>query len=260
MSKSKRSHKRGIVIPDVHFPLEEQPAINCVLQAIKIVKPDVFICLGDLGEWRSASPYRYKRQKRPPLEYQLPEIEKEAELVNEGLDQFDKVLDQVKCHERHMIEGNHDDWLNSFVEEYPYLSQFKFRNVMGLDERGYKYHRYGKYLKIGKLYFYHGGHYSTISHTRQHAMNLGKNVVYGHTHDVQRSGVTHVDGPHHAFSMGCLKDMRAESNVWLKGRHTNWAHAFGIIDWDRLGNFTLNVVDIHKGKTFVWGQEINGNE
>ena len=77
---------------------------------------------------------------------------------------------------------------------------------------------------------YHGGHYSTINHTRQHAQNLGKNILYGHTHDVQRSGMTHVDG------------------------------AFAIIDWFPTGDFRIDVVDIYNGRTFVWGKEINGNK
>lgn len=260
MARTKNKHKRAVVIPDVHFPFQDDKAISCVLKAIKLVKPEIFICLGDLGEWHSVSPWRYKRRRRPPLEYTIDDLVKEAELVNKGLDRFDDVLKEVKCTEKHMIEGNHDNWLNFFVEEYPYLSQYEFKNIMNFKERGYKYYKYGKYLKIGKLYFYHGGHYTTVYHTRQHAMNLGKNIVYGHVHDVQRIGVTHVDGAHHGFSLGCLKDMSADSNIWLKGRHVNWAHAFGIIDWFPNGDFRLDVVDITNGKTFVWGQPISGDK
>jgi|TARA_Y100000034_G_C6897201_1_gene413941 predicted phosphodiesterase len=256
----KKSHRRAVVIPDTHFPLQAQEAINCVLKAIKLVKPNIFICLGDLGEWYSVSPWRYKRRKRPPLEYVIDDLKVESEAVNAGLDSFDKALDSVGCKEKHMMEGNHDDWLNKFVSEFPYLSQYKFKNIMDLDGRGYKYYPYGKYMKLGKAYFYHGGHYMTANHTRQHAMNLGKNIIYGHVHDVQRSGVTHVDGPHHAFSLGCLKNMSMESNIWLKGRQVNWAHAFAIMDFFDNGNFRIDVVDIHKGKTFVWGQAIDGNK
>ena len=254
----KNSKRRAIIIPDIHFPYHSQEAINCVLKAIKMVKPNIFICLGDIGEWESASHWKYKRRKRPPLEYILPEIDADIEKVNQGIDQFDKVLDSVKCKEKYMIEGNHDDWLNHFVEEHPYLSDYKFKNAVRLSERGYKYKPYGRYLKIGKLYFYHGGHYMTTNHTRQHAINLGKNVMYGHTHDVQRSSVTHVDGTHAAFSLGCLKDMSCEANLWLKGRRTNWSHAFAIIDWHNDGDFRADIIDISRGRTFVWGKPING--
>lgn len=250
--------KRAIVIPDIHFPLEDKPAINCVLKAMEIVKPNIFICLGDVGEWESVSHWRYKRRKRPPLEYILPEIDKEVSAVNKGLDLFDKALSGKV--DKYMLEGNHDDWLNHFCEEHPYLTkQYSFERACKLKKRKYKYYPYGKYLQIGKLYFYHGGHFTTIHHTRQHALNLGKNIVYAHLHDIARASVTHVDGAHGAFALGCLKDMRAETNFWLKGRKHNWGHAFGVVNWHPDGNFRLDVVDIHKGKTFLWGELIDGN-
>jgi len=54
--------------------------------------------------------------------------------------------------------------------------------------------------------------------------------------------------------------MSREQNKWLRGRLHNWAHCFGIIDWFSTGDFRMDVVDIHKGKTFVWGQTIDGNK
>jgi hypothetical protein len=71
--------------------------------------------------------------------------------------------------------------------------------------------------------------------------------------------VTHVDGAHHAWTLGCLKDMSKEKNKWLRGRYHNWCHAFGIIDWFDDNNFRIDVIDIHKGKTYVWGKLIDGN-
>ena len=89
----KRKHRRAIVIPDQHFPIHDQSAVNVVLKAIEIVKPNIFINLGDVGEWESVSSWKYQKIKQPPLEYQLPIIDEEIRLVNEGLDMFDKVLD-----------------------------------------------------------------------------------------------------------------------------------------------------------------------
>lgn len=260
MLKNKSKLGRAIIIPDIHFPLQDDAAIECVIKAISIVKPQIFVCLGDVGEWKSVSPFKYKRRKRPPLEYVIEDLESDQKHVNAGLDIFDKALKKVKCEKKYMIEGNHDNWLNYFVDEFPYLKRYRFKNAVNLEERGYKYYPYGKLLRIGKAYFYHGGHYTTMYHTKQHAEKLGKNIIYGHTHDVQRHGVTHVDGAHHAWSMGCLKDMSSEANMWLKGRQTNWFHAFGIMDFFENGDFRLDVVDITRGKTFVWGKEIDGNK
>ena len=104
--------KLAIVVPDQHFPLHDAPAVNCVLAAIEIVRPDSFVNLGDVGEWESVSAWKWKGKKQPPLEYQIPIIEKDIDDVNMGLDLFDKALDKVKCTNRYMLEGNHDDWTN----------------------------------------------------------------------------------------------------------------------------------------------------
>ena len=74
--------KRAIVIPDQHFPIEDKKAVSVVLKAIKIVKPTLFINLGDVGEWASVSPWKWKRKKKPPVEYQLPIIDREIIEVN----------------------------------------------------------------------------------------------------------------------------------------------------------------------------------
>ncbi len=41
---------RAIVTPDKHFPIHDKKAINVVCQAIEIVKPTMYIGLGDTGE------------------------------------------------------------------------------------------------------------------------------------------------------------------------------------------------------------------
>ena len=43
--------KRAIVTPDKHFPLHDPDAISCLKQTIEIVKPDIYVDLGDVGEW-----------------------------------------------------------------------------------------------------------------------------------------------------------------------------------------------------------------
>ena len=248
---------RAVVIPDQHAPIHDRKAVKVVLQALEMIKPDIFINLGDVGEWSSVSNHRYKRRKRPPLEYQLPEIDKEVNQVNKLIDEFDSVLDSIGCTNRHILAGNHDEWLDSFVEENPYVEQYSFRNACKWDERGYEYRSYNEVLTIGKLSFVHGA-YTGINHTRQHILSYGTNLMYGHTHDVSRYSATRLlDGNISAWSMGCLKDMSAEKNKWLKGRLHNWNHAFGIVNLFKGGNFQVEVIDIVDGRACVWGREFH---
>ena len=250
--------KRAIVIPDQHFPIHDESAVKVVLKAIDFVKPDIFVNLGDVGEWSSVSGHRYKRRKRPPLEYQLPEIDKEIKEVNKQIDRFDKALDKVKCNTRHILAGNHDEWLDAFVEENPYLDQYTFRNACKWDERGYEYRKYNEVLTIGKLSFIHGA-YTGLNHAKKHLDAYGTNIMYGHVHDVARYSATRLlDGNISSWAMGCLKDMSAENNTWLKGRLHNWNHAFGIVTFFDNGNFQVEVVDIVEGRGSVWGKIIKG--
>jgi len=193
------------------------------------------------------------------LEYQIPFIDRDVEDVNAGLDQIDEALYKSGCTDKYMIEGNHDDWMNRFVDEHPYLKHYRFKDAVRLKERGYKYYAIGKYLKIGKLHFYHGHHFSGISHTRNHLLRLGANIMYGHHHDLQQSSVTHIDGSKSAWSIGCLKDMSDEENAWLGNRKHNWSNAFAIVDYFERGFFTVHIINIIDGRTSLWGNLIDGN-
>ena len=257
MSK-KNPVRRAIVTPDKHFPLADIPAIKALCKAIEIVKPDIYIDLGDVGEWHGCSHWQWRKKKRPPIEYQLPFIDKDIKGVNSGMDIIDESLDKVNCKEKYMIEGNHDDWMNRFTEEHPYLN-YEFHKVVKLKERGYEFYQIGKYLKVGKLFFYHGHHFGGMHHSRNHLIRLGCNIMYGHHHDLQQSSVTHIDGVKSAWSIGCLKDMGDDKNAWLGNRKHNWSHAFSIVDFFENGYFTVHVIQIINGRTSLWGDLVDGN-
>ena len=250
--------KRVIVTPDKHFPLHDQKAINCVKQTIEIVKPDAYIDLGDVGEWHAFSAWRFKRKKAPPLEYLIDDFNKDVIDVNRGMDMIDESLDKVNCKEKYITEGNHDNWLNYAVEKYPYIPQYRFASAVNLEDRGYEYYQFGRHLKLGKLYFYHGHQYGGMYHSANHLRKMGCNVMYGHWHDLQHMTATHVDGPKAAWSIGCLKDMKPKANEWLANRAINWAHAFAIVDFFRGGLFTVHIIQIINGKTSLWGELIKG--
>ena len=254
--KEKISIKDKVVVfPDIHFPNHDEKAFKCALKVILKVEPTAFLLLGDFSDGESVSHWKWSRRKRPPLEYQLPEIDKEAKEVNHGLDRIDHVLQAVNCEKKVVAQGNHEIWYDNFVEENPYLKQYRSDFLFKMNERGYEWHKYGKYFKVfgSKLYAYHGGHYNGINHCRSHAQNLGASVIYGHTHDSQKAVVQHLSGSHMAHSLGCLTDMEKS---YLKGRPTNWSHNVGIIDIFNNGNWNLNVLEIHNGKTSYGGEII----
>lgn len=256
--KDKGVVNRAIVTPDKHFPLHDQKSINVVCKAIEIVKPDIYIDLGDVGEWGAFSAWKYKRKKAPPLEFMIPDMDRDVIDVNNGMNQIDESLDKANCKEKYITEGNHDNWCNMAVEKYPYIPQYAFAKAVCLEERGYTYYPMGRRLKIGKLRFYHGHLLGGQYHTANHLRKFGCNIMYGHWHSLQQMSETHEDGAKSAWSIGCLKDMSHEANKWLGERPVNWAHAFAIVDFFENGLFTVHIIQIINGKTSLWGELIKG--
>ena len=251
--------KCAIVIPDVHAPLHDKKAVSVVCKAIEMVKPDTVINLGDMGEWDSVSAWKYKKKKRPPVEYIIKDVKKDIKSVEKVLDRFDASCALAGVKKKYMLLGNHEMWLDNFIEEHPYLeNEYSPKACMDLDDRGYETLPYLEYLKIGKLLFHHGGHYAGIYHARHTVIQLGVNCMYGHQHDVSRESVGNFEGVHAAFCLGCLKKCEATSNKWLRGKKVNWSHAFAIVNWFEDGTFVANIVDITSGRTFVNGKEIRG--
>ena len=250
--------KRVVVTPDKHFPLHDVKAINVLCKAIEIVKPDAYVDLGDVGEWNAFSAWKFKRKKAPPLEYLTEDFNKDIKDVNQGMDIIDESLDKANCKEKYITEGNHDNWLNLAVEKYPYIPQYKFANAVNLADRGYDYYPFGRHLKLGKLYLYHGHQYGGQYHSANHLRKLGCNVMYGHWHDLQQMSATHMEGAKSAWSIGCLNHMSADKNDWLDNRRINWAHAFAIVDFFNKGLFTVHIIQIINGKTSLWGELVEG--
>ena len=250
--------KRAVVTPDKHFPYADMPSIKVLCKAIEIIKPDIYVDLGDTGEWEAFSHWKWKRKKKPPLEYMIRDLDKDVLDVNKGMDIIDEALDKAGTKEKHFCEGNHENWMNMFVDEHPYLPEYKSHKALKLDERGYKFHPYNrkKCLKLGKLNFTHGK-YTTKYHSQKHLEHYGESIMYGHTHDLQRHTATKAGGTISSWSLGCLKDIKADED-WLGGKLTNWNHAFAIVNWFKGGNFTVEVVEIINGQASLWGKAING--
>ena len=85
--------ERVVVFPDIHFPNHDEKAFKCALKVLKEVEPSAFLLLGDTIDGESVSHWQWSKKKRPPLEYQLPAIDKEIE---EGFKRFEMAIKTMK--------------------------------------------------------------------------------------------------------------------------------------------------------------------
>lgn len=257
---------RAVVLSDTHAPLHDEAAFNCALKAIEIVKPYHLIHIGDIGEMAGSSHWQWKKKRRPPLEFQLPEIDKDIAACNVMLDRIDEVAKRSGVIRKYMIQGNHCVWIDNVVEANPFLrrtthkygSGYLFKDAMNLRHRHWRYFPIGQLLKIGHIRFYHGHLYSGVHHALNHLVKMGCNILYGHYHDCQQASITHVDGEKSAWCIGCLKRLDREANEFMSGRPSNWCHAFAVVDWWGK-NFSVTVHRIIGGRAIVDGVKIDGN-
>ena len=248
-----------IVCPDTHVaPVGSveggiDPRADSVLkQAIRIVRPDGFVHIGDVGEWESASHWQWTKRKRPPFEFMKPLIMADVRAVNKWLDEIDRELDKAGTTKRMVTEGNHEVWCDNFAIEEA-RPEFGAKALMRIKERGWEWHEHGEFAKIGKLNLTHGGHFTGLHHAYKTVLGLSASCMYGHFHNVESAHVMHLGGAHGAWAIGCLCKMRKK---FLGGKPTSWSHAFGIVHVEANGQFHVEVVDIFDGVAYVYGRRV----
>jgi hypothetical protein len=253
------ANKVAVVIPDQHAPLFDVPALNCVLKAIEIIKPDIVINLGDAGENEGSSYFKWKKKQKPPLSYILPAVHQDIKDVNLWFNLLDQTCDKAGVDRRVFTQGNHDQWLDFFAEYYESLEGHGYDNKSAykIAERGYEWYDYGEYARLGDQLLYHGGHFTNQFHAKAHAINLSANIIYAHSHAYQSFAHPTLDG---YVTARCIGFLGAMKKGFMKGRPHSWSHNFSVIyyDSDEIGR----VIDyeIKNGITYVNNVVVNGNE
>jgi len=248
-----------LVIPDTHVTYDGAPdggidpkANSCLFQAIDIVKPDGIVHIGDLGEWSAVSHWQWKHRKRPPHEYIQPLIDKEINGVNTWLDKLEKAASKNKCSSIHIIQGNHEKWLDFFAAEEA-RPEIAAKVCMKIKDRGFGWSDHGTFHKIGKLNLTHGGHFTGLHHAYKTVIGLSASCMYGHFHNVEYAHVMHLGGAFGAWAIGCLCTLQ---KTFLNHRPTSWSHAISLVHVERDGNFHVELIDIFEGVCYVYGKKV----
>jgi predicted phosphodiesterase len=242
-NKSSNGYK-VIYLPDVHLEANKEihKALKVALNFIENITPEIVIWGGDFLEMGSLS----KWNDGKPL---LMEGNRYIEDCKLGRSILEKVSDY--CERQIYLEGNHEDWLNKYLERHPELvGKLDLRIDLGLNELGIEFIPVNKVFSIGKLSFIHGWHTNKY-HTASTLDRYQDNIFYGHTHDhqsiVRINWATQI--PHIGMSLGCLC---SKNPHFLRNKPNSWINGFGFFEVRGDGFFTPYFIPIIDG-VFTYG-------
>jgi len=225
---------KAIILPDIHYPLHDEPSWNAVLSFIPWFKPDEVVLLGDALEMQSIDHWKEEKGNRRVFNGKKLLNDYEG-FIRDILQPLEQLCPKAK---KVYMGGNHEEWAYQMVDRQPQLEGLIEPEIaMKLAERGWQWVPYliaqaGRLLpgmyKIGKLQLTHG-QYTNLYHANKMAQAYDRSIAYGHTHDIQVFTKIHTKNPsdyHSAQSIGCLCN---SSPAYLWGRPNKWVHAFGAL-------------------------------
>jgi hypothetical protein len=218
------------------------------------VSPDYWLDLGDLMEYYEIS----RHVGRAIRTVNGKTLAKSNAAANRVLDDRQAALRNGRYIQ---LGGNHDKRPEDIINEQPQLEGIiEIENTLRFEERGITYIKSwdnGDLAKLGKAYFNHGK-YVNEHHAKKHVDRYGKNIFYGHTHDVQSySKVWEGDGETRiGQSLGCMCRYDLD---YKKGDPDKWQQAVTTFYVRPNGMFSYFISPIFNG-TFVApnGKEYRG--
>ena len=187
-------------------------------------KPDLVVFIGDFGDMWSVSDH----SKDPARKLLLAD---EVAAVNNQLDKVQEIVDGNAV----FIEGNHEDRLRRFLwDKAPkLLGTTDISQLYQIRSRGWKHAAYRDFHRILNVTYTHDLGRSGVNSARQSLLDLGGNLVFGHTH---RGAVVYqgeVKGSaHFALNVGWLGDVNEIDYMHRARALRDWQHGFGTVIHD----------------------------
>jgi predicted phosphodiesterase len=242
--------RKLLAFGDVHFPQENSESVAIMLAAIRQVKPDLVVSLGDVldcGQFSSHPPTRG-----------VPETAYEADI-----EQANKMLDDIQKHAGRlvMVEGNHeyrlDRWAAKTTEGRGAYSMLSPRLNLSRGRKAFTYIPYGTaggrypHYKINsRLVAVHGWSYAKHATKNHLSLSQGMSVIHGHTHRCDTSIVQNVwksGASIQARSAGC---MCKQIPMYGTGSPVEWVNAF-VLGYLGSHSDTLYTIPIVSGRCIL---------
>jgi hypothetical protein len=239
-------------------PTDNPAAMRAFLRFAEDFEPDIF---GFGGDQLNCGPVSHWHRGKPRLV--------EGFRMKDELDTFgEKILERVerlmrgKGKRRIWLNGNHEAWIDQFVDEYPQLEgMIEVAQYLDLDNRDWEIYSTGEMATIGKSYWTHGDIFRSGFNPAQKAVNhYRRNLRFGHFHTYMVYPLhdpLDITDNHTAISVPCLA---IRGMTYGKGAANNCLNGFIYGYVDDTGDFCDYVVVMHDNKFTVDGKSYNGNK
>lgn len=227
---------RFVVLSDIHFPYQDNKALNAVYSFLKNKEINTIVLNGDILDMYDVSSF----DKDPS---RINSLQQELNLAYKFFKKLRELQPKAKIV---FIRGNHEYRIERYLRKHPELfslDALKLPNLLRLSEFdiGYK----DKAYKLGNLKITHGSVVRKFSAYSAHA-EMDKNDCSGISGHVHRLGCYYKQTPSRYlawYESGCLCDIHPE---YID--EPNWQQGFlyGYVDKD---SFAVTPIPIVDGKT-----------
>jgi hypothetical protein len=236
---------------DLHWPKPHKPTVNAMLDFVRKNNIDGFIFGGDVFDNDHVS---HHNKGKISIEASGT-IAKDTKTFDDGLfTELNQIL--PKSCRKIWMDGNHDDWLNQYLEQHPQMAgSIERQNTLHLKSRGWEYFPCGSIVRIGRLCFIHGETLGGKYHAQTAVDRYCTNVAYGHFHTMQ-SAVKIL--PHNAEQRWVAQSFPAMCGLnptYLRNKPTAWVNGFGIFEFYDGGFFNMWPVVVTRGR-FTFGGRV----
>ena len=244
---------------DTHYPHIDQRAEDAVLQFSRDWQPDTHLWIGDCLDLASISRFSTRSFM---TQYQDPVIDSIR-----GFGQAINRVRKINPNSRLVwIFGNHDERLESFVEEYPawrgiaddvrgLIRQFGRCDAID-DVEIIKLKDIDDDFSIGKMHYHHGTK-ANIHCAASMVAEWEACITFGHTHTQQVFTKTTRGKFRQAYCIGHLSNRNARG--YVKGNSLRWVTGFAFMEHDKkTEQFTQHVIPIVNGGFRYAGKTYQG--
>lgn len=170
----------------------------------------------------------------------IPKNDQEFDWGNDILDKCQKVFNKI-----YLIGGNHCELrYRRFMEMFAphaYKHNFDMPKRLKLKERGIRLIKYNHWLDIGQHVALTHGMYHGSSHNKRHFETCGKNVFYGHMHQVFVSSFIKRGKTQRATSLPCMCNLNPD---YTRDAENNWSNGYGHLIMRDSSIFNFYTIDV----------------